>query len=88
MIYYLLAIGIVDTAIFAYDKSCARNGCRRIPEKVLHLLELLGGVFLIVPMMYVLRHKNKKISYFAVTYALLLVWLAALYAIYFYMPTH
>ena len=76
---YLVIIGIVDAMVFAYDKHCARKESRRIPERLLHLLELLGGVFLIVPLMYILRHKNRKFKYYAVTYLILLLWVALLY---------
>ncbi len=81
-LYYFLFIGIIDAAIFAYDKRCARSGKRRVPERVLHFLELMGGVFIIIPTMYVLHHKNKKFKYYAITYLILLLWIGVFYAAY------
>lgn len=77
--YYLLVISIVAAITFAIDKRRARKQLRRVPENVLHAMELLGGVFIIIPMMYLIRHKNRKKSYFLITYLILAVWLVALY---------
>lgn len=81
-LYYFLIISLVAAVTFAIDKSCARKQRRRVPENVLHAMELLGGVFIIIPMMYLIRHKNRKKSYFLVTYLILVVWLVALYLIF------
>ena len=77
--YYLLVISIVAAITFAIDKRRARKQLRRVPENVLHAMELLGGVFIIIPMMYLIRHKNRKKSYFLITYLILVVWIVALY---------
>lgn len=79
IVLYLCLIGIIDALVFAYDKHCARNDKRRIPERVLHLLELLGGIFIILPIMYLLRHKSRKAKYYIVTYLILVLWIALLY---------
>lgn len=78
MVGMLLASGM----LFSYDKYAARIGRWRIPEMLLHILELLGGVFIVLPLMYILRHKNKKFSYFIFTYIILLVWFAGLWLIF------
>ena len=68
---YLILINIISALIFIKDKNAAtstKNKVRRIPEKNLHLLETVGGVFSIVLLIYIIRHKNKKISYFSITY--------------------
>ena len=80
--YYLLVISIVAAITFAIDKRRARKQLRRVPENVLHAMELLGGVFIIIPMMYLIRHKNRKAPYFLVTYLILAAWLVALYFIF------
>jgi uncharacterized membrane protein YsdA (DUF1294 family) len=77
-IIYLTAINFVSGCTFALDKRAAIKGYRRIPERTLHLLELLGGVFAIWLLMYLLHHKNRKFSYYAVTYLLLIGWVAVL----------
>ena len=84
--YYLLVISIVAAITFAIDKRRARKQLRRVPENVLHAMELLGGVFIIIPMMYLIRHKNRKAPYFLVTYLILAAWLVALYFIFRKIP--
>ena len=78
---YLIIINAAGAAIFSFDKRAAIKGRRRIPERTLHLLELTGGVFSIWPLMYILRHKNRKFSYFAITYLVLSGWIALGYTI-------
>lgn len=78
MIVYFIIISVVAASVFAADKKAAGKGRWRVPEKVLHLLEFLGGVFIVIPMMYIIRHKNRKFSYFVWTYLILLLWIGAL----------
>lgn len=75
---YLAIIGLVSAILFAIDKHRAKKHKWRIPEKVLHLFELLGGVFVIVPMMYLIHHKNKKHQYYLITYLILVAWIVLL----------
>ena len=75
LLYYLLIINILSAFIFYSDKQKAINKRQRIPEVKLHLLELMGGVFIILPMLYLERHKNRKPSYFVLTYLIFLGWL-------------
>ena len=84
--YYLLIISLVAVILFVFDKNAAKHQRRRIPENVLHAAELLGGVFVIIPMMYLIRHKNRKAPYFLVTYLILAAWLVALYFIFRKIP--
>ena len=76
---YLVAINLLSGFLFFWDKRAAKAGLRRIPEIRLHLFELLGGVFINWLLMYSIRHKNKKFSYYAITYLLLIFWIAALF---------
>lgn len=76
IIYYLISISFVGGCLFAYDKHAAISKKRRIPEKTLHLTEFAGAVFAIWILMYLLHHKNKKAGYFAITYLILLMWIA------------
>ena len=80
---YFFIVNILASAVFAYDKHCARINKRRVPEVWLHVLEMTGGVFGVMILMYTIRHKNRKFSYFAYTYLILFVWIAALYSIFF-----
>jgi uncharacterized membrane protein YsdA (DUF1294 family) len=82
VLYYFIAIGIIDAVVFTLDKYAAEQGKRRVPEAILHLLELFGGVFFIIPLMYILRHKCRKFSYYIVTYLIFLFWLGAIYFVF------
>ena len=73
-LYYLAFINILSGLLFALDKSAARNGRKRISERTLHWLELAGGVFLNLILMYILRHKNKKFSYWIWTWIIMAGW--------------
>ncbi|MFZ4739827.1 MAG: DUF1294 domain-containing protein [Bacteroidales bacterium] len=79
IIYYLITINILSAFIFFIDKKSAIIKRRRISEITLHFLELLGGIFGILIMMYLIHHKNKKASYFIVSYLILIIWLIITY---------
>lgn len=77
-LYYFLLISLVAGVTFALDKYKAKRAKWRIPEQSLHVLEALGGVFVILLLMYKIRHKNAKSSYYIKTYLILACWLAVL----------
>ncbi len=79
MLIYFVLINCLGVSIFAWDKYAAIHKKGRVSEKFLHFLELVGGVFLILPTLYVIRHKNRKFSYYIVSYLILIVWLVLLY---------
>ena len=81
ILYYLLIISVIAGIVFASDKQKARSKKRRIPEKRLHLFELAGGVFAVLVLMFVIRHKNRKSSYYIYTWLILVLWLGILYAV-------
>jgi uncharacterized membrane protein YsdA (DUF1294 family)/cold shock CspA family protein len=60
---YWLAVSISTYAVYAWDKRRARGKGKRGPERLLHLLEVLGGW----PGAFIaqrrLRHKCSKVSY-------------------------
>ncbi|MCF0212097.1 MAG: DUF1294 domain-containing protein [Bacteroidales bacterium] len=80
---YLCVCSLVSFVLMAVDKRAARRGSRRIPEAVLHLMELLGGAFGALLAMYIVRHKNRKFSFFFITYLAFLLWLGVLFLIFF-----
>ena len=76
--YYFGFINIVSGIAFLIDKNAAINDRRRIPEQTLHILEFLGGVFVIFVFMYTLRHKNRKFKYYMWTWVIFLWWIIIL----------
>ena len=76
VLIYFACINLISGLLFSFDKCTAIKGRRRISEQTLHFLELLGGVFTNIVLMYTLRHKNRKFSYYAVTYLLIIGWIA------------
>jgi uncharacterized membrane protein YsdA (DUF1294 family) len=74
-IIYLVIINIASGILFSYDKHAARLNHRRVPERTLHILEMLGGVFANVILMYSIHHKNRKFRYYGVTWMVMMGWL-------------
>jgi len=57
---WLAAIGLVGAVLSLYDKWAAKHNPRhRIREKTLLRLGALGGAFLMLPTMQLIRHKTK-----------------------------
>lgn len=79
LLFYLLIINFVSIIVFIVDKNNAKNCRRRVPEKTLHFLELLGGVFGILLFSKIIRHKSSKKSYYIITYIILIFWLVGAY---------
>jgi uncharacterized membrane protein YsdA (DUF1294 family) len=69
---YLLIINLLSAVLFSYDKWAAIKNYRRIPEQILHLIELLGGEFSVFLLMYTLRHKNRKLRYYGLTWLIII----------------
>ncbi len=78
-LYYILVVNIFGAIFFISDKTLAKNGKRRVSEKRLHSFEFAGAALSIIPLMYLIRHKNRKKSYFLYTWLALIVWIAILY---------
>lgn len=76
---YLFIISAISATFFIYDKYAAQKGKTRIPEKVLHFCEIAGGVFINLLLMYFIRHKNRKFSYYSITWIILVIWITIIY---------
>jgi len=72
LIGYLVVMNVVGAAIMAADKSKAKRGAYRVPEKILFLVSLLGGSIGTWAGMYLFRHKTKH-WYFVAGMPLILV---------------
>jgi uncharacterized membrane protein YsdA (DUF1294 family) len=78
------AMSLATFVAFAWDKSCARRGRRRVPENTLHLLEFLCGWPGALAGQHWLRHNSAKLSYRIVLWVIIAVhvagWSAFVYA--------
>jgi len=72
---YLIIINLIGGFFFYIDKKAAVKNRVRISERTLHLFELIGGVFSIIVLIYLLRHKNQKFSYWIWTWLLFIGWI-------------
>jgi uncharacterized membrane protein YsdA (DUF1294 family) len=59
-------VSIVTFAAYGFDKRRAIHGARRVPERTLHGLELLGGWPGALVAQNVFRHKRRKFRYMLV----------------------
>ncbi len=81
---WLIIINIIAFAIWCADKALARRGGRRVPEKTLFLLAIIGGSAGSIAAMHIARHKTRK-WYFRLGLPVILlaqiaaVWLAIKY---------
>jgi len=72
LLLYFLFINVLVFIFAGYDKSQARKNNRRIPEKTLFLMALIGGSPGLLTAMLLFRHKTSKTS-FIVKFVLILV---------------
>ena len=76
---YLFIISAISATLFIYDKYAAQKGKTRISEKLLHFCEMAGGVFINIILMYFIRHKNRKFSYYSISWIILVIWTTIIY---------
>lgn len=77
IIGYLVIMNIAGFAVMGADKSKARKGAWRIPEKTLFIVSAVGGSIGTLAGMYAFRHKTKH-WYFVVGMPAILIVHAAL----------
>ena len=57
---YLLGVNIASVLLFRFDKSLSQNGGRRVPEKYLLSVALIGGSPGAFWARHMFRHKTRK----------------------------
>lgn len=72
---YILFINLMTFLLFGFDKLKAKSNGSRVPERTLHLFELLGGVFGSFAAMKLFNHKRKKNSFKRVSWTILAVYI-------------
>ena len=83
LLLYLAAVNVVAFAVYGADKRRAKKGKRRMPEKTLFLLAIIGGSVGALAGMYAFRHKTRHwyfvwgIPAILAAQMALAVWLAA-----------
>lgn len=56
---YLALVNVIAFAVYGADKRRAKKDKRRVPEKTLFLLALIGGSVGALAGMYTFRHKTR-----------------------------
>ena len=69
---YLALANLAAFAAMGWDKSCARRGERRIPERALLTLALAGGGLGAALAQQVFRHKTRKQPFASALLAILI----------------
>ena len=80
---YLFAISAITVAVTVFDKRCAQHHRRRVPERTLFLLALLGGSAAEWITMRVIRHKTLHLRFMLGLPAIFLLQCAAFAVWYF-----
>lgn len=85
VVSWLVAVNLVTFAMYGFDKSVARRGGKRISERELLILALIGGSLGAILGMQVFRHKSKKRSFQMRLLLILLVQVVLVIAYIFYL---
>ncbi len=70
--YYLVAVNVLSFALMGADKSKARRGAWRIPERALFLAAAIGGSAGAILGMYAFHHKTRHRRFYLGLPALLI----------------
>lgn len=81
IVLWFVVINIITFFVYGFDKMMAVSKQRRVSEKTMWILALIGGSLGAICAMEYFRHKTKKISFFGTLVLILLLQLAGLYLI-------
>ena len=60
IVIYIAVLWIISAFLTVYDKTAAKQGWWRTPERTLLWLGFLGGAGIMFPIMKLIRHKTQK----------------------------
>ena len=60
---WLVIINTIAIAVYGWDKFCAKQGWRRVPEKSLLLLAAIGGSIGTMGAMALFHHKTRHLKF-------------------------
>jgi uncharacterized membrane protein YsdA (DUF1294 family) len=81
LLLWLIVINVVTAIAYAYDKRAAPCGGRRIRERTLWVLCLLGGVLGAWIVFFGMRHKTRHQSFWVVQSAASVLWVVLIVAV-------
>ena len=76
LVGWLVAVNVVTAVAYAYDKTSAQRGGRRIRERTLLLLNILGGVVGAWVVFFGMRHKTLHRRFWIVQSLATILWAA------------
>lgn len=79
--FYLGVISVISIIVTVHDKQSAVHHARRVPEKHLILLSLLGGSVAMYLTMQLIRHKTRHAKFMLGIPAIIVAQLAFLIAV-------
>ena len=82
IVYSILGINMISFFVFAYDKLMAKMDRRRVSEKNLHFLTMIGGFVGSSLSMILFHHKVSKKTFFTKHLVIVLFWIIGI-VIYF-----
>ena len=83
-VIYVAAMTLIAFLVMGWDKLCAQRDARRVSEKTLFLLAIIGGSIGSIAGMYAFRHKTQH-WYFKIGLPLILILqIAAIIAVKWY----
>jgi uncharacterized membrane protein YsdA (DUF1294 family) len=80
---WLVVVNIATAVAYVYDKTAARRGARRIRERTLWIMNLLGGFIGAWIVFLVMRHKTQHRSFWIVQSLATVLWVVILVVVLF-----
>jgi len=81
LLVWLIVINVATAIAYAYDKLAAPRGGRRIRERTLWILCLVGGVLGAWIVFFGMRHKTQHQSFWVVQTAASVLWIVLIAAV-------